>query len=219
MERILDIIVQLQHNRVPVLIYGETGVGKGVIAKLIHKMTFPKLDAPYVSINCSAIPDNLLEAELFGYEKGAFTGADSSGKPGLFELAHGGTLVLDEIGELPLYLQSKLLTVLEDYEIKRIGGVKRKKINVRIICITNRDLKDMVSKGKFRQDLFFRINVVPIYVPPLRKRKEDIIPLIYYYLREFNTKYKMKKSFSKGVIDFLYNYHWPGNVRELKKLS
>ena len=218
MEKVLDIVVQLQHTKVPVLIYGETGVGKGVIAKLIHKTSFPKLDAPFVCINCSAIPEGLLEAELFGYEKGAFTGADVGGKPGLFELADGGTLVLDEIGELPLYLQAKLLAVLEDYKIQRIGGTKPKKVNIRIICITNRDLKEMVSKGEFREDLFFRINVVPIFIPPLRERKEDILPLIYYFLKEFNQKYKMNKSFSRKVIELLYNYHWPGNVRELKNL-
>ena len=218
MEKVLDIVVQLQHTKVPVLIYGETGVGKGVIAKLIHKASFPKLDAPFVCINCSAIPESLLEAELFGYEKGAFTGADVGGKPGLFELADGGTLVLDEIGELPLYLQAKLLAVLEDYKIQRIGGTKPKKVNIRIICITNRDLKEMVSKGEFREDLFFRINVVPILIPPLRERKEDILPLIHYFLKEFNQKYKMNKSFSRKVIELLYNYHWPGNVRELRNL-
>ncbi len=218
MQNILETIIRLRNKRVPILIYGETGVGKGLLAKLIHKMSHPRLTAPFLSINCSAIPENLLEAELFGYEKGAFTGADLSGKPGLFELAEGGTLVLDEMGDLPLNLQAKLLSVLEDYEIKRLGGVKSRKINVRIICITNKDLKKMVSEHRFRQDLFFRINVVPIYVPPLRNRKEDLLPLVYYFLKKLNQKYNMNKVLSKEVIEILYDYHWPGNVRELKNL-
>ncbi len=218
MQNILDTIIQLRSHRVPVLIQGETGVGKGVVAKLIHQTSFPKLETPFLQINCSAIPETLLEAELFGYEKGAFTGANQKGKPGLFEMADGGTLVLDEIGEIPPNIQAKLLYVLEEYEIKRLGGIKSKKVNVRVICITNRNLQEMISMGKFRQDLFYRINVISIYIPPLRERKEDIIPLIYFFLKKFNKKYNKNKILSKEVVEILYNYKWPGNIRELKNL-
>jgi PAS domain S-box-containing protein len=202
----------------PVLITGETGVGKEVIANFIHRRSPRSSTGPILKLNCGAIPENLLESELFGYEAGAFTGASEKGKAGLFESANGGTILLDEIGELPLNLQVKLLRVLQDFEITRIGGVEPKKINVRLISITNRDLKRMVTEGFFRQDLYFRINVVPIYIPPLRERTEDIVHLINLFLRKANLKYGKNALLSRGVIDYLVGYEWPGNVRELINL-
>ncbi len=217
MKEIVELCSQVASTSAPVLITGETGVGKEIIAHLIHDRS-PSSKGPFLKINCSTIPENLLEAELFGYEKGAFTGANNHGKPGLFEIANKGTLVLDEIGELPLSLQAKLLTVLQDYEIKRLGGLKKRKIEVRFICLTNKNLKEMVKKGSFREDLYFRINVIPIHIPPLRERKEDIVPLIHFFLQRFNQKYGKHKSIHHEVVDTLLSYNWPGNVRELKNL-
>lgn len=200
-----------------VLITGESGVGKEVIARVIHNES-ERRKGPFIKINCGAIPENLLESELFGYEGGAFSGAKKEGKPGLFEVAEGGTLLLDEIADMTLNLQVKLLRVIQEKEIMRVGGIRLKKINVRIISSTNRDLKELVQEGKFREDLFYRLNVIPIYVAPLRERKEDIIPLIYYFLKQLNEKYGFKKSLSPEVIDRLSEYHWPGNVRELENI-
>ncbi len=218
MQEILELCSQVASTSAPILITGETGVGKEIIARIIHERSPLSMSGPFLKINCSTIPENLLEAELFGYEKGAFTGANKSGKPGLFEMANKGTLVLDEIAELPLSLQAKLLTVLQDYEIKRLGGLKRRKIDVRFICVTNKDLKQMVKQGTFREDLYFRINVIPIHVPPLRERKEDIVPLIHFFLKKFNEKYKKHRAIQHEVVDALLSYKWPGNVRELKNL-
>ena len=202
----------------PVLITGETGVGKEVIATFIHRRSTRSTTGPFLKLNCGAIPENLLESELFGYEKGAFTGASEKGKAGLFESAQGGTLLLDEIGELPLKLQVKLLRALQDFEITRIGGVQPKKIDVRLITVTNRDLKQMAKEGAFRQDLYFRINVVPIFIPPLRERPEDVVHLINLFLQKTNLKYAKTAFLSRGVIDYLIGYAWPGNVRELINL-
>ncbi|SHH51710.1 PAS domain S-box-containing protein [Caloranaerobacter azorensis DSM 13643] len=200
-----------------VLILGESGVGKEIVANFIHNLSIRK-DKPFIKINCGAIPENLIESELFGYETGAFTGAKKKGKPGLIELADEGTLFLDEIGELPLNLQVKLLRVIQERKIMRIGGIKEKYVDVRIIAATNRDLYKMVQRGEFRADLYYRLNVVPIEIPPLRKRKTDILPLCYHFLDIFNSKYRCNKRLSKSVEKILEDYNWPGNVRELENL-
>ena len=218
MQKALELAMHVAPVSTPVLITGETGVGKEVVARFIHKNSQDFAQGPFLKINCGAIPDNLLEAELFGYEPGAFTGASPKGKAGLFELAQDGSLVLDEIGELSLQLQSKLLNVLQDFELTRVGGVKKKKINCRFIFITNRDLEDMVSKGEFREDLYYRLNVIPLHLPGLQERKEDIPGLLTHFLHEFNTKYKRFVRLSPAVIEHLCEYPWPGNVRELKHL-
>lgn len=200
-----------------ILILGESGVGKDIIAKLIHKLSKRK-NKPLIKIDCGAIPENLIESELFGYETGAFTGAKNRGKPGLIELADKGTLFLDEIGELPLNLQVKLLSVLQDRKIMRIGGTSEKDIDVRIIAATNRDLKKMVKKGQFRADLYYRLNVVPIEIPPLRDRRSDILPLCYHFLDIFNKKYGCSRELTRSAERVLYQYDWPGNVRELENV-
>ncbi len=197
-----------------ILLLGESGVGKEEIAKYIHKNSL-RNDKPFIKINCSAIPDNLIESELFGYEKGAFTGANNNGKKGLFEVANTGTIFLDEIGELSLDIQVKLLRVLQEQEITKVGGLSPIKIDVRVISATNKDLKNMVKEKKFREDLFYRLNVVPVSIPPLRDRKEDIFPLVSHFIKRINEKYKWNKSFSRDALDAFYAYSWPGNVREL----
>ncbi len=201
-----------------ILITGESGVGKEVVVKFIHRLSKRK-SKPFIKINCGAIPENLIESELFGYESGAFTGAQKKGKPGLIELANEGTLFLDEIGELPLNVQVKFLRVIQEKKLIRIGGTIEKNVDVRIIAATNRNLYDMVNKGTFRVDLYYRLNVVPIEIPPLRKRQSDILPLCYHFLRIFNTKYKCSKDITTSVENILYNYDWPGNVRELENLT
>lgn len=200
---------------VPVLIQGETGVGKEVAAKAIHRFSYGK-DRPFVKINCGIIPENLIESELFGYEKGAFTGAERSGKKGKLEMAEGGTLFLDEIGEMPLTLQVKLLDFLQDGTFTRVGGTEKLKVNTRIISATNRNLKEMSDRGEFRKDLYFRINVMPFEIPPLRERQEDIDALIKYFLTKCNNKYKGRKSISDDAVKALHEYGWPGNIRELE---
>lgn len=200
-----------------VLIFGESGVGKEIIARQIHLQS-PRSDKPYIRINCAAIPESLLESELFGYADGAFTGARKNGKMGMFELANGGSLLLDEIGELPFGMQSKLLRVLQENEITRIGGSNPVKINVRIIASTNKDLREMIKRNEFRKDLFYRLNVVPITVPALRERKEEIPSLIMHFLDKFNKQYNINKQIDPHLIIKLTNYNWPGNVRELKNL-
>ena len=200
-----------------VLILGESGTGKEVISELIVN-TSPRKDKPYLQINCGAIPENLIESELFGYEKGAFTGADAKGRKGLFEAANGGTVFLDEIGDLPLHMQVKLLRVLQQKRIVRIGGTETVNLDVRIIAATNKDLKHMVKEGRFREDLYYRLNVVPIEIPPLRDRKEDILPLVNHFLTVANRKYHTNKSIYSDTIDVLESYSWPGNVRELDNL-
>lgn len=199
-----------------VLLLGESGVGKEVVANHIHQFSRRK-DKPYIQINCGAIPEELMEAELFGYEKGAFTGAHAS-KQGLLEAANGGTVLLDEIGEMPLPLQVKLLRTLQTNTITRVGGTKKRKLNIRFIAATNKDLKKEVAKGTFREDLYYRLNVVPINIPPLRERKADIVPLAMFFLEKFNKKYQQKKAFSPETLQVFQDYHWPGNVRQLENM-
>lgn len=216
MEKVISLAHRVKDVDSTVLIYGETGVGKEVIANYIHQSS-ERSDKPFITINCGAIPENLLESELFGYEKGAFTGAMNQ-KRGLFELANEGTLFLDEIGEMPLNLQTKLLRVLQEQTIIRVGGTKQLKINIRLIAATNSNLYEEVEKGNFREDLYYRLNVIPINIPPLRERKEDILSLIQYFVHLFNDKYRFSKTFSSRAIELLQQYHWPGNVRELKNI-
>lgn len=196
------------------LLVGETGVGKEVISKTIHKIS-DRSSSPYIQINCGAIPEALMEAELFGYEKGAFTGAVGA-KAGLFEVANGGTVLLDEIGEMPLHLQVKLLRVIQTREVTRVGGTKSKTLNVRFLAATNRDLKKLVQQGTFREDLYYRLNVIPISIPPLRERKEDIPTLSQHFLKKYNTKYSANKTISEDASQLLMKYNWPGNVRQLE---
>lgn len=217
MRRLIDLIVRVSQVDSVVLIYGESGTGKEVLARLIHSLS-SRSKGPFISINCGAIPENLLESELFGYEKGSFTGALRDGKPGMFEIAHNGTIFLDEIGEMPLNVQVKLLKVLQDKEVYRLGGLKPIKFDVRVIAVTNRNLRDMVKEGKFREDLFYRLYVVPIEVPPLRERREDIFPIAWHYLRHYNQKYEQSKTFSPELIRIMEAYAWPGNVRELQNV-
>lgn len=200
-----------------VLITGESGVGKEVIANLIHNLSERK-EGPFIRVNCAALPESLIESELFGYEKGAFTGAKQNGKPGLFELANGGTLFLDEIAEMPMNLQVKLLRALQEQEIIRVGGTKPVKLNIRLITATNRNIKELIEKEQFREDLYYRINVIPLEIPPLRKRRDDIPFLINHYLQYFNKKYNVTKTFSISALNQLTAYDWPGNVRELVNL-
>jgi PAS domain S-box-containing protein len=199
------------------LLLGESGVGKSFFANYIHK-TSHREKHRFVKINCGAIPENLMESELFGYKKGAFTGADSSGKAGLVQIANQGTLFLDEIGELSPNMQVKLLTLLEDKEIIPVGGTEPIKVDVRIIAATNSDLKKRVEEGSFRQDLYYRLNIVPIQIPPLRERREDIPALIQNFLFAFNRKHQVKKSISTELIDLLCAYNFRGNIRELQNI-
>ena len=217
MGRIIEMALRVANVDSTVLLLGESGVGKGMIAKLIHKHS-ERTHGPFIRVDCAGLPDSLVESELFGYEKGAFTGAKTEGKPGFFELANEGTLFLDEIGEIPLATQSKLLRFLEDHEIIRVGGTEPKEIDVRIIAASNRDIEEMVKMKLFRRDLYYRLNVVPLFIAPLRERGEDIIPLIFYFLDKFNKAYHKKKTFSPDAIDLLSKYDFPGNVRELANL-
>ncbi|MBU1168610.1 MAG: sigma 54-interacting transcriptional regulator [Proteobacteria bacterium] len=209
--------LRLSHVESTVLIQGASGVGKEIFADLIHD-NGPRRDKPFIKINCAAFPDQLLDSELFGYAPGAFTGAHKQGKIGLFEAAQGGSLFLDEFGEMPLKLQVKLLRVLQEREIYRIGDTHPIKVDVRIIAATNRDLEQMVSDKSLREDLFFRINVVRLIVPSLKERPEDILPLIYHFLEKYNHQYRLSKQIDQQVISQLLTYDWPGNVRELENL-
>jgi len=202
---------------VHVLVLGDSGTGKEVVATLIHTSSKRKLQ-PFLKINCSNLSSTLLESELFGYEAGSFTGALRKGKPGLFEIADKGTILLDEIGEMATDLQAKLLRVLQSGEIFRVGGIKPIKINARLIAATNRDLKKMIADGTFRKDLYYRLNVATIILPSLNERKEDIAPLLMHFLYTYNKKYGMNKKFSPELIRILEEYSWPGNVRELKNI-
>lgn len=211
----LDLAKRVSTSVANVFICGESGTGKEVIAKAIHNMG-PRKGKPFVAINCSSIPENLLESELFGHSKGAFTGAADK-KIGLFEEAEGGTLFLDEIGDLSLPLQAKLLRVLQERKIKRIGENQFRSIDVRILSATHKDLRKEVMDGRFREDLFFRLNVIQIKIPPLRERKEDVVPLAEFFLRKFIALNNAKvKGFSKPALEKLMDYSWPGNVRELE---
>ena len=198
-----------------VLIQGESGTGKDLVAKALHYDSV-RADKPFVAINCSAIPETLMEAELFGHERGAFTDAKAQ-KKGLFEIADGGTLLLDEIGEMSTYLQAKLLRVLEDQTFRRIGGVKDIGVDVRVIAASNRDLEQGVRDGAFRQDLFYRLSIIPIFIPPLRHRKEDILPLADFFIERYNFRFRKNlKGITQETRELLLQYDWPGNVRELK---
>jgi len=198
-----------------ILITGESGTGKGFLSRFVH-INGTRKDKPFIAINCAALPENLLESELFGYEKGAFTGAREDGKAGLFELAHEGTLFLDEIGDLPLSVQAKLLTYLDNQEVMRLGGQEPKNLDCTIIAATNRDLKDQVSKGVFRQDLFFRLEAFTIQIPPLRERPDDIFELTKFFLDRYNKKYKRRCRIGANALKKMLTYTIPGNVRQLK---
>ncbi|MGG4154601.1 sigma-54 interaction domain-containing protein [Peribacillus muralis] len=215
MKTIYEIAERISDIDATVLILGETGVGKDVLARNIYNRSIRSKKGDFIKINCGAIPADLLESELFGYEGGAFTGANQKGKPGMFELAERGILFLDEVGELPLQLQVKLLRAIQEREIQRIGGTKPKKIDVRIIAATNRNLSEMVKSGDFREDLFYRLNVIPITIPPLRDRREDILALTDLFLKKANEQYKFSKQIDSGLKEYFFQHDWPGNVREL----
>lgn len=215
MDKVVSQANRFAENNLPILLLGESGVGKDVLAHYIHDIS--KRDGSFIKINCGAIPENLLESELFGYEKGAFTGA-SEAKKGLIELAHKGILFLDEIGDLPFALQVKLLNVLQDYKIRRLGGTAAKEVDVRIIAATNIDLESLIELKKFRLDLYYRLNVLTINIPALRERKEDIPSLTFHFLEDLGDKYKQKKHINTQVYDQFMAYHWPGNIRELKNI-
>lgn len=218
MENVISTINRIADLDANVLLLGESGVGKSMFAKVIHQRS-RRSGGPFIDINCAAIPENLLESELFGYEKGAFTGAGAGGKVGLMELADGGTLLLDEISEIPVSLQAKLLTAIQEKKITRVGGTKPVSVDFRLIAASNRQLDKYAAEGKFRMDLYYRLNVVNITIPPLRERKEDIIPLLEYYTAQFSAKYNISRSFSPQAVDILTEYPWPGNVRELANVT
>ena len=215
--KIFKIVDKIADSDTTVLITGETGTGKGLLTKCIHEKSNRK-DKPFIKINCGAIPDHLLESELFGHEKGAFTGATNA-KPGKFELADGGTIFLDEIGDMSYDLQVKVLRVLDEGEFERVGGCKTLNTDVRIIAATHRNLKEEVKKGNFREDLFYRLYIIPVYIPPLKERKSDIPLLVSHFLRENNAKINAGISgISKNAMNLLNSYSWPGNIRELKNV-
>jgi transcriptional regulator with PAS, ATPase and Fis domain len=216
-DRIMNSLKRIAQYSSTVLLTGESGVGKEVFAKAIHQLG-PRAKKPFLQINCGAIPESLLESELFGYEKGAFTGADPKGKIGYFRQADQGVLFLDEIGEMPLALQVKLLRVLQEREVIPIGGVKPIPIDVQIITATNKNLEQMVEEGKFREDLFYRLNVIPIHIPPLRERPEDIPLLAYHFLQKWNQRYQRQMLLTPDALNLLEAYSWPGNVRELQNV-
>jgi transcriptional regulator with PAS, ATPase and Fis domain len=217
MQEVLATVDRVAPTNSTVLLGGESGVGKDLIARAIHEKS-RRAAGPFIKINSTAIPENLLESELFGYERGAFTGANAS-KPGKFELADKGTLFLDEIGDVPLAIQVKLLRVLQEREFERLGGTKTLKVDVRLIAATNRDLREALEQGTFREDLYYRLNVVPIDIAPLRQRKEDIPDLVNLFISRFaGDSGKPVESITPEAMQILVNYHWPGNVRELQNI-
>jgi transcriptional regulator with PAS, ATPase and Fis domain len=217
MAEIYETIKRVAPTTTTVLITGETGTGKELIAHAIHRNS-PRKNNPFIKINCAAIPENLMESELFGYEKGAFTGAVTK-KQGRFELAHKGTLFLDEVGELPKDMQVKLLRVIQEQQFERVGGLQTIKVDVRLVTATNRNLLQDVRDGHFREDLFYRLNVIPAHLPPLRERREDIPVLTDYFIEKFNNKLdRTVKGMDDRVRDLLMQYEWPGNIRELENL-
>lgn len=215
MQMLYDFVERIAKTDSTILIVGETGTGKDVMAEYIHNNSFRNAET-FIPVNCSAIPPALMESEFFGYEKGAFTGAERSGKPGLFELANEGTLFLDEIGELSLSMQAKLLRVLETGTYYRVGGTKAIHTNARLLAATNRNLQEMVLNKTFREDLYYRLNIIPIEILPLRERKEEIEPLAEYFLAKLNKKYSLQRRFSPEVFKEFREYYWPGNIRELR---
>ncbi|MFT5873593.1 MAG: transcriptional regulator of aroF, aroG, tyrA and aromatic amino acid transport [Clostridium sp.] len=218
LERVKKLVETVAKSDSTILFRGESGTGKELFAKAIQGLSSRK-NSPFVTISCAALPDNLIESELFGYEKGSFTGALNSGKEGLFKEAHGGTLFLDEIGELSIVLQAKLLRVLQEGVIRKIGSTKEENVNVRIIAATNRNLEEMIVQGKFREDLYYRLNVIPIIIPPLRDRLEDITPLVTLFISKYNKKLnKDIKGVELSFINKLLAYNWPGNIRELQNV-
>ena len=217
MQQVIRVAWKAAATSSPVLIWGETGVGKEIVANTIHQVS-NRSDKPFVAINCASIPDELLEAELFGYEEGSFTGAKKSGKKGILEDAHEGTLFLDEIGELPLKMQSKLLRFLQEGKFTRIGANKSQTVDVHILSATNLTAEQLLNSTHFRQDLFYRIAVIPIFIPPIRERKEDIPPLIRHFMKAFSIKYDSDIKIPPRLMNRLYAYEWPGNVRELKNV-
>lgn len=218
MQSILDELPRIGDSEATVLIHGESGVGKGLIASLLHEHSNRRIKGKFIKVDCSAIPSSLIESELFGYEGGAFTGARREGKAGLLDQANHGTAFLDEIGELSPFLQVKLLSVLQDHKILRVGGTTPLPMDIRFVCATNRDLEKMVDEGTFRKDLYYRLNVIPIAIPPLRERKDDIFGLTLIFLEKFCKKYRRSLSFAPAAMDSLYEYSWPGNVRELENV-
>ncbi len=217
MKTVVEKAMRIARIDATVLLTGESGTGKELVANLVYKYS-KRNDKPFIKVNCAAVPENLLESEFFGYEAGSFSGAHANGKAGIFELVNGGTLFLDEIGDLPIQLQSKLLRAIQEKEIRRIGGSANIPVDVRIIAATNIDLVKAVEEGKFREDLFYRLNVIPIQIPPLRQRKEDIEELALYFVNKFSKEYKIKKDIIPEAVNVLKNYEWPGNIRELKNV-
>ena len=217
LESVLKTALKVAGVDANVTLSGESGVGKTLLARHIHKKS-GRHRGPFIEINCGAIPENLLESELFGYEPGAFTGAGKKGKIGTIQLAQDGTLFLDEIGELPLALQVKLLKVIQEKTLTRIGGSKEIRVDFRLIAATNRDLEEQVKAGRFREDLYYRLNVIPLHIPPLRERPTDILPLVMHFLQQANAKYGMQKTLSSSCLEHLFAYAWPGNAREVQNL-
>lgn len=215
MSNINDLIMQIAGSDANVLITGETGVGKSMIAKVLHQAS-NRSEGPFIEINCGTIPPTLIESELFGYEKGAFTGANHKGKLGKIELANGGTLFLDEIGELPLDMQIKILQVIQQKVISRIGSLEKTTVDFRLVAATNKDLEKAIKQGVFREDLYYRLSVIDINIPPLRERRDDIIPLIMNFIEKFNAMYHKKLSISSNALMLLESYDWPGNIRQVE---
>ncbi len=215
MRDVLDMAVRASQAEATILISGETGTGKEIIARIIHRSGH-RTKGPFITVNCAALPETLLEAELFGYEQGAFTGARTQGRTGLFETAQGGILFLDEIAELPVSMQVKLLRTIQDKKIRRIGGTREIELDLNLVAATNKDLKQRVAEGRFRDDLFYRLNVIHIRLPPLRRRMEDIPLLVDHFLRSFNAKYELNTSIRQEIVHRFLHYQWPGNIRELE---
>ena len=217
MQKLLQMLTRVAETDATVLLLGETGVGKDVLARMVHARS-PRKDKMFMKVDCGSIAENLIESELFGYVRGAFSGANTQGKAGYFEMADGGTVFLDEIGELPLSMQSKLLRILQDNEFMRVGSSRAQRVDVRIIAATNRDLTTDIEQGKFRQDLYYRLNVAKLAVPPLRERREDIPLLAQLFLDQYNGKYKKHMHLSAKALQLLASHSWPGNVRELQNM-